>query len=924
MTFHLFEAGKEKTDDQTSSSESLHIYIGPPQLKGVAALSEPQVPWQNGQNNDLSSLLSWDNRLSRFAGRDGEMKSLEKWALSQAPVSIQWVTGAGGVGKSRLAAEFCTYMKEQHNWPCGFAKLDQPKTFAFDQEGLLLVVETPEDKKDSVRELFQDLAALDQKQLAEKGKKIRLLFLSRQAFENWQSLIFETGAETLANPIPVELTTLPFNAALDIFRSTFSKAVGRWKMKEKSVAEEQVEIWLRQNDDNRRPQYIVAAAVFHALFPDEHISLFNSRELVEKLALQEIAGAERIATKAGLKEPLIFPILQVIATISRRLTSERAERLIKTLGLDKDLPEGTDIVSFFENAGLLHQKKIVPIKPDLFAAAYLIEVLKRKPAVAHKIIWNSLGSDFLRSLPRFSRLCFDAEKEFDFQRRQLDQWLYQEIVESPDNGAALEPFLAGDMYGLTETGITACRVALERTETETQKIRLNDKLSLFYQALGDQKEALRQRIFAVDMCEKLASDKPDTYEVELARHYFNLWKILSDTGERGKAYRVIVRTAELYQQLVKKQPRKLKLLAAESLKNLGEAYAEAGEWEKALTTLEKVLEVYEELARIQPLAFGPALATCLNSQGDLCSQLKETEKALMATAKSVHIYERLTSTRPGHYEAGLATSLTNLGNRYVDTGEMAEALRTIQRALEIYEELAEARPETFEADLAGCLSIAGNLYAFMGDTEKALEITERVVEIYSKLAKETAVYDSLLASSLNNLSSRYASAGEDVKALISIDTAVKIYESLAANYPLVFDPHLATSLNRLGLGYAALGDYRKALSATEEAIEIYSKLVSAQPEDFEPDLAGCLNNQGNLYAKMGEPERALVATEMAVNIKEQLASADPQKFIPSLIKSLNNLEQRYYDIGEEEKARMVRKRAEEFQEKYLETVEVLP
>jgi hypothetical protein len=60
---------------------------------------------------------------------------------------------------------------------------------------------------------------------------------------------------------------------------------------------------------------------------------------------------------------------------------------------------------------------------------------------------------------------------------------------------------------------------------------------------------------------------------------------------------------------------------------------------------------------------------------------------------------------------------------------------------------------------------------------------------------------------------------------------------------------------------------------------------------------------------------------MAVNIKEQLASADPEKYVPSLVKSLRELEQRYCDVGEEEKANIIRRRAEELQEKYLETVD---
>jgi len=900
----------------------LHIHVGPRSTETSGPPSKLRVPWQilkPGQLLDHSVLLRWSSGISRFGGRDREMKELENWALSPDPVSVKWITGAGGMGKSRLAAEFCIRMAEMHDWACGFEDPDEPNDFPLEQRGILVVIDNPAYKKESVKALLQGVAEIDLKMPVEKGKKIRLLFLSGQKYGDWQPIISEAGAEALVSPFPLELVNLPFTAAIEVFASTFTGACALIGSPEPALAEEAAATWINQAKENSRPQFIVAAAVFRALFPEENTLNLTARQIIEKLALREISRAGETAAAAGLKDPFLVPILQAMSNMGGALTMEHAGRIIGALGLEGDLPSGSNWPSWFAASGLFREGRMVPIEPDILAAAYTLEVLRRKPPLAAKLIWLSLENRFSASLFRFSRFCHDAETELDFDRNQLDEWLVVAISEDPDRGAALEPFLVPGLYGLAGTGVTACRICLERASDERQRMRLHDKAALFFEASQDRKEALRQRLAAVDICEVLAADCPEGWEPLLAEYYFQLWRILFETGERWKAYRVIEGTVKLYEKLASAQPHKFELKLAECLRHLGDTYAEGGEHEKALAVTEKALKIYEKRAALLPLAFGPALAACISSQGNVCAQLGETEKALTATKKAVQIFEQLNTLQPGAFEADLAAGFTHLGNRYVATGETAEALDFIQRALEIYEKLAVAQPGVFDAELAGCLSVQGNLCAFMGEEDQALEITERVVKIYTKLSEKTAVYDSLLAASLSNLSTRYVNAGKDVKALLAAEAAVSIYDGLAKAYPLVFDPHLATSLSRLGVRHAAVGDNKKALKVTERAIEVYTQLVAAEPQAFEPDLAACLNNQGNLLAQMGQIEKSLVATEMAVTLKEQLAAADP-KYIPSLLKSLKSLEERYSEAGEEEKAGAIRKRAEEFQKKYFEPV----
>lgn len=909
MTFCVVARNKAVEACDGPLSESMHIYLGPTKMMRTGPFSHLHVSHNDLQRKEgvtPSALLSWQAGISSFAGRDKELRTLEEWALSPKPVSAQWVIGKNGMGKSRLAAEFATRMTERHGWASGFVDLFKPTVLPLDTEGILIVVDHPEENKERVTQLLQGMADIDPI-MREKGGKIRVLLLSRQSFSDWQQTIFETGTEILVSPAPLELPDLESDSARQIYHTSFSAALKLTGRQEQPDTENAAEAWTHRSRENRRPQILVTAAVFNAYYPEENVLQFNAREVTAWLALQELSDAEKSASAAGWEDPLVFSILQTMVNIGGSLESGQAERCLARFGLAKAVPEEVSLLSL--------SRGIKPCEADIFSAAYTAEILGKIPHIAPEILWLSIENNFSAALSRLSRIVYDAEEELGFDKNQLDQWFLQAVSQSPERSVAIEPFFVDDLYGLNAAGIKICQTCLEQTESEKEKMRLFAKLSKLFQASGDRSEALRYCVLAVDICEELASSEPETFEPELAWNYFNLWQILFVTGEKGKAFRVIERTSELFEKLALTQPRKFKVISAQSFDKLQNAYAEAGQLEKALQVSEKALTIYQQMASLQPWALGPALATCFMSQSNIYAQLGETKKALTATRNAVRLYEKLVATQPEVFEPGLAASLHNLATRHADAGDPDKALTIIHQSLQIYERLSTAQPETFTPELAASLSLQGNLLAYIGAADQALEITQRAVNIYSRLARETAIYDSLLASSLNNLSSRYADVGEAGKALVATKTAVSIYESLAETYPLLFDPHLATSLNILGVRYAEMGDTQNAVSATQQAIEIYSQLVVAQPDIFEPDLAGCLNNQGNLFASMGKPEKALAATEMAVEIKEQLAAANPEKFMASLVKSLSNLKKRYLEINEEKKAEAIRERIREIQGK---------
>ena len=187
---------------------------------------ELEILWQAHQETpDYTSLLSWHCKLSEFAGRDREMQELSRWVSGPEPVSIKFVCGEGGTGKSRLAAEFAEELR-QANWSAGFVDLRKSQCFPLRKAGTLLVVDYPEENRRAVLELLKDLAATGMEH------RLRVLFLTRQHIDDWDEAIGDSNARSLADRVSVNLGRLnsaaaPEGRSCSLHRSRSCRGLGR-------------------------------------------------------------------------------------------------------------------------------------------------------------------------------------------------------------------------------------------------------------------------------------------------------------------------------------------------------------------------------------------------------------------------------------------------------------------------------------------------------------------------------------------------------------------------------------------------------------------------------------------------------------------------------------------------------------------------
>jgi hypothetical protein len=206
----------------------------------IAPRGQLVIPWHDLQANpSLFSFLSWHTALSKFVGRDRELALLNKWARSEPALSVKFITGEGGIGKSRLAGELAKSLSLS-GWTAGFVDIRKSISIPLTQDGNLLIVDYPEENLAEVKELLRDLSALG------RGIRIRTLFLTRRPVEFWMPHIIDAGATTLLDTDLITLDSLPSAAAHSIFSDVQERTAESLSTIPVPVSEDDLAQWLER------------------------------------------------------------------------------------------------------------------------------------------------------------------------------------------------------------------------------------------------------------------------------------------------------------------------------------------------------------------------------------------------------------------------------------------------------------------------------------------------------------------------------------------------------------------------------------------------------------------------------------------------------------------------------------------------------
>ena len=708
-----------------------------------------------------------------FAGRDGDLDTLQGWCLTGAWPALRVITGAGGSGKTRLAAEACVRMAGQ-GWQAGFADPKAPDGRAqleFDRPTLLVI-----DDADLNVPLLADLVRTVSYWPA-GAPPVRLLLLARHSTGWWDTLNQRTGraAGELADP------------ALELHDGELTSAV--------------------RTDQHARAVTAFAAHLPDPVLPAGPVSLadpaFANPLLVHMHALLTVCGAQVPATGDAIRERILDAVLdrerdRWAGTFPAGVPTGGARTRQQAVTVATLLAPPTEI------AAAQTMTVINEFAPDAAAGAraavatWLRELYPGSdPPWVAPLRPDLLAEQLLATCAQLSDLVLACYASMPGQAEQILTELTRADTRTPVRGA-LDQLLAGHLPDLLTAAIDA------------PAGRLPDLLDRALQ-LAPQPGLAAQ----------LAGQLPPGRSVQLAALAATL------TSQQVTQYRA---------NTIDRDPDTVGDLAG-SLGNLAIRLGELDRRQDALAASQEAVTIYRELAAARPDAFRHHLAMSLTNLSLWLGSLGRRQDALAAIEEAVTIYRELAAARPDAFRPGLANSLQVLADRLGDLGRGEAALAAIEEAITIRRELARGRPDAFLLDLGTSLNTLAEELTGLGRGEAALAASQEAVTIRRELARaRPGAFRPELATSLHNLANGLAGLGRREDALAAIEEAVTIRRELARGRPDAFRPGLATSLNSLAIRLGELGRREAALAAGEEAVTIRRELAARWPDAHRREL----------------------------------------------------------------------------------------
>ena len=616
-----------------------------------------------------------------------EMRQLREWAMTvpsdsrtgrnrrNADISVAVVTGAGGSGKTRMAAQLCHDLS-LIGWYAGFLPSTTEVT---DEELAALAAVTTEllVVVDYAEEARRGLIARVVRKLRARESATRIVLTARGA-ETWWEEFYEEAEQdgtVLSNTLSLSIQGKQ-QVERDpwFFGRMYRRAVQRFSHDLNGVVPTDVEV----------PESLGDTALDVVL-----------RAWLAVYAEQDGAGRGTL-TRGGLYDRVLSvefaqwrktPILTEISTSHMR----RAAATLSLLAPSQDEDVIDDVLSRLPEwnrehllrsrfAELLVQSLLrdngaeaVSLRPDPVAEHLILTVFGKKPELLDRVLPQDPAN-----LPGLDDP--DAEDSVVTRALEMGQQVRNACVtltraSSLDREMALRlarralrerPFLWKEALdvALTQGGPLAPALEAFIESGATLPLgQINDAIPAGHPALAGAALAATRRLATS------AERSP-----EQQAHWANNLSIrLSDVGERKAALEAAREAVELYRGLAEATPAAYTPNLAMSLSNLANRLSAVGERNEALEAAREAVELYRVLADDSPAAYNPNLAMSLNNLANRFSAVGEQDEALVAAREAVELYRGPAETSPAAYTPRLAGSLNNLADILSADGRSEEA-----------------------------------------------------------------------------------------------------------------------------------------------------------------------------------------------------------------------------------------------------------
>jgi tetratricopeptide (TPR) repeat protein len=769
-----------------------------------------------------------------FRGREQELANLCDWCERTGQLGLGLVTGAGGQGKTRLAAELCDQVVAR-GWLAGFVT---PHTYpgrlsdVLQKDGpKLLVVDDADGRVEQVLTIAEDAAA--------SPGRVRLLLLARYMGRWWDSLPYRASRpepfdEALTFVLaPVALGREARRAAYDEAVSALARHLGR---REPAKGPDLVDPLFAR-------LLFVHLAALTAVDPElpappGTVPKVAHRLLDDILLREDVKHWEPAAAKVGAAAAVADAATRQQAVAVATLTAadqSSAPGLLQALPLMD--PAGTG-----PTAQWLHALNPSGTGPYL-------------PPLEPDRLGEHLTATVIAQLPE---LCSDLALagRFDHVGQMLNV-LTRGARAYPALRCALRKLLTAHAKSLLDAIATAGDLSSAQVVAEAIDLLTDQDLSrLILKQIPEKTYMLLDVSIAANQTLLKSAIGPP----ERARLLTNLSTRLAGLGRREDALAAIDEAVGLFRQLVVDRPEAFTPNLARSLHTLSGMQAALGRREDALAAIDEAVDLRRQLVVDAPEAFTPDLARSLNNLSNRLADLGRHDIALTASHEAVGLFRQLVVDRAETFTPNLATSLHTLSGMQAALGRREDALAAIDEAVALFRQLVVHRAEAFTPDLASSLTSLSNRLADLGRHDIALTAIDEAVGLFRQLVVDRAeAFTPNLARSLHTLSGMQAALGRREDALAAIDEAVALFRQLVVHRAEAFTPDFASSLTSLSNRLADLGRHDIALTASHEAATRALPLLERSPLPFLESGTRILKTYESRCADLGvQPEGQLV------------------------------------------------------------------
>jgi tetratricopeptide (TPR) repeat protein len=794
------------------------------------------------------------------------------WATGGDSFAVAVVVGAGGTGKTRLAAEVCTRLR-QDGWDAG--RVDDPVGVAVGQFGsrTMLVVDYAEHQDpESVRQLIVAIAERP------VSGKVRLLLLARHDRYWWEWIRPAVlGGTTRGDALRLDLEDFPFDFGA---RSAYaSAAAGAFAERLGLASLPAVDVSSDEYDTALLVQ-IAALLAVRGEAVGEVVPGDLRRRLLSALLGRELLRWYRSFPAEATPLPLLragrLPERAVLITLLAAPERAQLPRLLRLLDEFSDARNerlaavGAWLAGLFANgAGMLASDRLERIGPDPLVDWFVACSPDLLPIAQAVLVGEGQGTEHAAQL--FNTVRLSAEHHAA-ARATLVELLRTNLAR------LVRPAVdAGDhqLIGALNAAVVLCSA-------------YGDELGTFAKAAGEALQGVDPTDPSLGALGPTLSEcvvrgyrrlaaRPDVADLKFFRAAFAqaLVTLVASRASDGDAELALPEATEavgILRQLVDEDASFRPLLAI-GLANLGPCLSGIRRHDDAVIVTEEAVAILRERAKTGSAARGE-LGSALNNLGGCYAALERYEEALTALSEAIETFDGLIAEGDDSRLPQLMNALGNLAQFYWKVDDRPAAAAAATRAVHVARSLVAKNHHRHAVDLVRMLTLLSRM-ALPG---AALAATREAVRRVDDLAKhDDHRHRSVQIDALTSLADAQAVAGLDDDALVSYSKALAVLRRLAENDRKGYRHDLASSLVITAGLLRTRGDLRGARDAAAEAAAVLDTGADGDPEPTGWLSVTAHTIAGDVLLDLGDPRAAARHLELAITTSRQLGTDTPTR-----------------------------------------------